>query len=115
MDKNPSLFYDPVEWQKRTSIQDRLTIYAERPRHVVCTIVHPDRVSAADLKLITAAPTMAAALQLADRAIIALLRKTQDTDDLTYEALKAVKVALYQAGLMPTIEPEPFTGDPFTA
>lgn len=115
MNPNPSLFYDPTEWQKRTSIQDRLTIYAERPRHVVCTIVHPERVSAADLKLITAAPTMAAALQLADRAILALIRKTENTDDLTYEALKAIKVALRQAGLMPTIEPEPFTGEPFTA
>lgn len=104
---NPSMNLDTHAWLTRPSIQDRVTIYSTRPRRVVCTVLHGDRVAEKDLQLMTAAPSMLRALQLADRAILALIRHQQgaETEQLIYDALSAVNLALVQAGEIPLPQP----------
>ena len=108
MRSNPSLFAHTLEsWQTRPSIQDRLTIYSEHPRKVICTIIHNSRMDEADLKLIKAAPQTAAALDLTRKALLALAQSSTDPDvhKQIAEAVNEATHALIAAGAIPTETP----------
>lgn len=95
---NPSTHTE--QWATRSTIQDRLTIFAERPRRrVICTVIHPERISSEDLTLLTAAPEMAAALRLAELAIAAIESSAPDARDQAIDALLAVRAVLRRAGI----------------
>lgn len=110
---NPST-HTQATWQKRSSIQDRVTIFSESPRRVICTVLHADRVTDQDMTLILAAPAMRQALQLADRALLAVAKREPASNQLLAEAVCAVKLALVQAGAVPRAEPPLFTSELFS-
>ena len=95
---NPSTLQTHT-WQTRPSFQDRLTIYSASPRRVICTLLHSDRVADRDLQLITAAPALVAALQLAELALEAQARTAPDAETLMASARDAIRLALDQAGM----------------
>lgn len=102
---NPSMHtHTPGPWSTRPSCQNRLTIFSEKERRPICTIIHPDRVSDENLQLIKAAPQLAAALATLRReAAFANRHWSDQTDaeirDRLNDALAVADLALSAAGL----------------
>lgn len=97
--QNPSSTHQEP-WSTRPSFQDRLTLYSEHPRRVIGTLIHVQRMSDADLRLIKAVPVMARALQLADEALFAVAGNKPNAQDLLTTAALETRKALGVAGLL---------------
>lgn len=101
---NPSS-HTPGPWGTRPSVQDRLTIFSEKERRPICTIIHPDRVSDQNLQLIKASPGLAAALTTLRREAAFAHRHWSDQTDAEIrerlrDALAEAEAALTAAGLL---------------
>lgn len=103
---NPSMHtHTPGPWSTRPSVQDRLTIFSEKERRPICTIIHPDRVSDENLQLIKASPQLVAALATLRREAAFANRHWSDQTDAEIrerlrDAIAEAEAALTAAGLL---------------